>query len=594
MRNTKGKTGNIRQTDTWLFILLFFVLSFAFFSGAGNYILFFQEQHHLFVYLSDYLRGFLSQPGGPVDMTGKFLTQFYYLKLPGAFILSLSLTAPGVVLYFINRKLNPGTALEPSLVLFPPLLLLLMQSHYYHSITYNLGYLCVLTYFLAILMSGSRWRRILFLLLFPLFYYLAGFYAFVFTGLYIFYSTVYGKGIHKLFDSLFVIAITLLTLLFSSKYVFLYPLRELLSFPMPSVNNPVYRYLTVLLTAYFVFYPLFAYISHYVKVSVKFLVPVRAVPAIILFLAAGYTLYIYYNPDMARVINMERFVFEERWDEAVSYHEKNPSRNLIGQYFYNVALTETNQLCDRMFTGRQDFAAKSLFLPWDEKHLNWGSQVFYSLGLINEAHRWAYEEMVVYGLRPQNLKMLVRTNLINGNFTMAGKYTGILKETFFYRKWAEEYEKLLGDTAAVRSHYLLGKKTEIFPGENFFIFLESPQDNLPLLVETNPKNKRAFEYLMAWLLLHKDVETAVKNIPMMRELGYERIPLHIEEAVMIFYNSTGRMPELAGLSVSIATRERFSRYVSAYSELRKRNALKKENLQLTFGNTYWFYYHFNR
>ena len=190
--------------------------------------------------------------------------------------------------------------------------------------------------------------------------------------------------------------------------------------------------------------------------------------------------------------------------------------------------------------------------------------------------------------------MLVKTNLINGNYKMVYKYTGILKRTIFYRKWAGEYERVAGDTAGISAIPSLAYKKEIMPHDNFFIFLETPHENLPLLVESNPKNLKAFEYLTAWLLLNKDVETVVRNIPKMKELGYTRLPRHIEEAVMIYLNTKGALPDPGGFTISYATMERFNRYVSAYSSLRQRNALDSRTLEPEFGNTYWFYYHFRK
>ncbi|MGQ9621770.1 MAG: DUF6057 family protein, partial [Bacteroidales bacterium] len=578
--------------STWLFLALFFALSFIYFYKFGNYILFFQEQQSLFVYLPDFYRDFLIKPGGLLDLAGRFITQFYIDNFTGSLILALVLTLPGIVMHFLNSRLEAGTVLSPFLTILPSCVLLLMQSHYYHIMAYNLGFLMVLLYFLLVLKVRKKSAHLTLISLYPVFYYITGAYALLFAGLYAIYSLVYEKGLQKIYSSVYVIILSAVTILISANFIFLQPLKQLLTWPLPSVSSAMHRFITVLLSVYVVLYPLFGMISGLRKTGRNTFKMVRIVLPSILLISACYTLYYKYNPGVARVINLEKLVFEEEWDKAVVYHEIYPSKNLIGQYFYNIALTETDQLCDRMFAGGQDFGVKSLFLPWDDEHLNWGSYVFYAIGLVNEAHRWAYEEMVVYGLRPQNLKMLVKTNIINGNLRIAEKYINILKKTLFYRKWAEEYEKLMDGTAGVSLNPLLRSKAEIIPEDDFFIFLESPEENLPLLVESNPGNRKAFEYLMGWLLLNKDIETIVKNIPFMKELGYDRLPVHIEEAVMIYYNSRGEMPDLAGFNVSIATRERFSRYVSAYSGLRRKNALKKENLQPDFGNTYWFFYHF--
>ncbi len=584
-------SGNMQKIEMWVYFLLFFLFSFGFFL-ISDYIIFFQEQQYLFVYLSDFLRGFFLKPGGILDLAGKFLTQFYYNNLIGSAVLSLVLVLNSVVIYFVSRRLNGKNIFSPITALIPSFLLLLMQSHYYHSMTYNLGYLFVVLYFLLAILPSGRIYRLLILSCFPLFYYVTGFYAFVFSVLFLIYTIIYFKGKDKLIFSLFILAVTLLTYYFSARFVFLQPSKDLIIFPYPSVANSTHRYLTVILTAYLISIPLITYLSGISKQVRKNNFLLRVAVIVIFFILTGYILKSGYNPDVERVINMERLVFDEKWEEAVDYFEKNPARNLIGQYFYNVALSESGQLCDRMFSIPQDFGVKSLFLPWDDEHLQWGALAFYAVGLINEAHRWVYEEMVVYGCRPQNIKMLVRTNLINRKYRMAEKYTKILKRTLNYRKWAMNYESLLYDTTALKNHPVLGNKVEIIPEENFFIYLESPHENLPLLVEVNSLNKAAFEYLMAWLLLSRDVETAVTNIPVMKKLGYSRIPVHIEEAVMIYYNSTGKMPDLAGFIISAGTKERFKQYVSAYSSLKRKNALRKENMQSEFGKSYWFYYHF--
>ena len=178
-----------------------------------------------------------------------------------------------------------------------------------------------------------------------------------------------------------------------------------------------------------------------------------------------------YNSQTARVINLEKLVFEEKWIEAIEYQEKYPSENMIGQYFYNIALSETDQLCDRLFYGRQDFGTGSLILEWSSEHLNWGAYSFYTTGLINEAQRWAYEEMVVYGHRPQNMKLLAKTSLLTGNYRLAKKYAGILKNSLFYKTWAGKFEKMAEDTSLIRLDPELGKKLKILPQETFLFIL---------------------------------------------------------------------------------------------------------------------------
>ena len=578
--------------DTWYLLASFLILAFVYFFWFGGYILFFQEQQYLFLYTSSYLNDFLLKPGGLLDLSGKFLTQFYISKFAGSIILAAVLTLPGIILMQVNKRLTPGPVFSNLFLLIPSCLLFLMQTHYYHLMMYNLGFLLVLFYFLLSILSEKKRLRYIALAFFPLFYFLEGAYALIFIGLFIIYCLLYVKGSQKYYYLLVLLAGAIISVLIFSKIFLLQSIKQLMLYPLPFINDSMHKVLFYILTGYIILYPVLCRLAGSLglkRLDNRF---VRIIsPGIVICLTAV-MLITGFNSQTSRVINLEKFVFEEKWEEAIKYHEKYPSENMIGQYFYNIALSESGQLCDRLFYGRQDFGTGSLFLPWSSEHINWGAYSFYAAGLINEAQRWAYEEMVVYGKRPQNMKLLIKASLINGKYSLTEKYTGILKNTLFYRTWAKEYEKLIGDSVAIKSHPELGKKIKTLPGKDFFIFLESPQDNLPMLVNENPANKEAFEYLMSWLLLSKEVELLVNNIKLMKNMGYNRIPRHIEEAVMIYYNSQGVFPDLGGLSISSDTKLRFDQYFTSYMSARQTPATLKEKMQKQFGNTFWYYFHF--
>ncbi len=577
---------------TWLFLILLFIIAFIYFYLKGNYVLFFQEQQSLFIFSPEFLHNYFFKPGGLLEFAGKFLTQFYAVPVAGAALIAFFLILPGIIMVFINRRMGITSVLSLLLAIIPSALLLLMQTHYYHMMTYNIGIAFVLAYFLFSVSSNKKFVSYSVIIIFPFFWYIAGAYALIFASLYIVFNLLYKKGIQKIIDSLFIIIATFLTFVIFDELLFSQPDKLLLTYPFPSINDTVYRFFMIFLACYIILYPVLCNAVKSINTDKGILRKAGLITSIVFILFTVYTLVKRYNPQTANVINIEKMAFQEKWNDLLRTYEMNPSKNLIGEYFYNIALTETDQLCDRMFFGEHNFGVKSLFLPWDEKYLNWGAYIFYAIGLINEAHRWAYEEMVVYGPKPQNMEMLVKTNLINENFKMAEKYINILKKTLFYKRWAEEYEKLIGDTTGINLYPSLGKKVKIIPHNDFFIFLESPEENLPLLIEGNPNNKMAFEYLTAWLLLNKDVETVVENIPKMKELGYTNIPRHIEEAVMIYFNSKGVMPDMGGMTISYGTMERFNRYVTMYTRLRQKSALKRENIDPEFKNTYWFFYHF--
>jgi hypothetical protein len=589
------KKNNIRtvsQKDIYVSQSIFFAVAFVFFCFIANYILFFQETQFLFVFSGDYLHEHLLKPGALLEYAARFLSQFYHSRFSGSLIVSVILTLPGIITYIINRRLIPGISFSLVLLLLPSCLLLLLQANYYHLMEYNLGFLLVLLYYLFSISSGKKIIQGLVIIMFPLFYYLAGAYALIFALMYIVHNLIFNNSIQKYVYSIVLLLIAVITILLSREVVFLQPVNNLIFYPFPLLENPAYRAVIIILTGYIVLYPLVCRIARKfgesrLNLRLYSLISAISVFGIIIFLVIKT-----FNPQTARVVQLERLIFDEKWEEAIRLQEKKPATNLIGEYFYNFALSETGQLCDRLFYGPQDFLAGSLVLPWGDVHLDRGAYFYYAIGLMNEAHRWAYEEMVVYGYRPQNIRMLAKTSLINGDNIMAKKYLNILKKTIYYRKWAKEFEKLADNPDLIRTHPELGEKLKILPKNNFFIQFNEPQNNLAFILEGQPDNRKAIEYYLAGLLLTKKVELAVNNVKNMKSSGYTRIPRYIEEAVMIYYNSQGVLPDLGGLTITPETQTRFSQYFSSYMGARQNPALLKEKMQEKFGNTFWYYFHF--
>ncbi len=575
------------------FLAGFFVVAFVYFLIPGNYVLFFQEQQSLFLYTGDYILEFFEKPGSPADLAARFLTQFYISNFAGSLILATVLSLPAVILFIVNRRLIPGSGLAGLLALIPSCLLLIMQTHYYHLMLYNIGFVLVIAFFLIIIRQENIRNKYIALAFFPLLFYIVGAFALIFIGMFIAYCLVYLKDRHRYLLPLLLAGLTGVSILLSDSLLLLQSIKQLFLYPLPFINDQLHKVMFYALIAYLVLYPVLARLAG----SFRIVRPARriaagiVVPSLVL-VAAAIVLVSAYNIQTARVINLEKLIFAEKFDEAVEFHEKKPTENLIGQYFYNIALSSTGQLCDRLFYGRQDFGTSSLFLPWSSEHINWGAWSFYAIGLINEAQRWAYEEMVVYGQRPQNMKLLVKSSLINGDYVLTRKYADILKKSLSYRKWAIIHEKLAGDSVAIKSNPVFGRKMSILPGKDFFVFLESPEGNLPRLVNQNKDNKEAFEYLMAWLLLNKDVEMLVGNISLMKDMGYTTIPRHIEEAILIYFNSQGSMPDMGGLELSSETKLRFDQYFSAFMTERQKPATLEAKMKEHFGNTFWYYFHF--
>jgi hypothetical protein len=216
---------------------------------------------------------------------------------------------------------------------------------------------------------------------------------------------------------------------------------------------------------------------------------------------------------------------------------------------------------------------------------------YYNIGLINEARHLAFELMVRNGYTPENIKMLIRTELINCNFSVAGRYLNVLKKTLRYRSWADKYEKFLFNPELLKADPELGEKIKLMPQADFFI-VTGEAKNIDQFIKSNPSNRKAFEYKMARLLLEKDLIAVEQEIKNMRSIGYTSLPRHIDEAVVAFRAFAGSVPDLGGLSSSPETGNRFVGYTQVVNDLKGNKSLIEKRMKKTEKNTFWYYLQF--
>jgi hypothetical protein len=135
----------------------------------------------------------------------------------------------------------------------------------------------------------------------------------------------------------------------------------------------------------------------------------------------------FYDQEASTVKKFDRMAYSRDWDGIIRLNEKLQSTGIVQQYYYNLALSEKGQLCSRMFFAPQSFGSMALTLSRDSEESFRAMYFYYAVGLTCEAHHLAYELMVQHGYRPENIKMLIRTELINGNFRIAERYINVLK-----------------------------------------------------------------------------------------------------------------------------------------------------------------------
>lgn len=106
------------------------------------------------------------------------------------------------------------------------------------------------------------------------------------------------------------------------------------------------------------------------------------------------------------------------------------------------------------------------------------------------------------------------------------------------------------------------------------------------LLERNPRNRMAFEYLMAHYLLTRQPAKLAANLSRFDELGYPRVPRHCQEAVLIHLQTSGSSEiDLVQWKISSETWRRNGQFVRALRRFSMDNAAEAyASLHGEFGN----------
>ena len=209
------------------------------------------------------------------------------------------------------------------------------------------------------------------------------------------------------------------------------------------------------------------------------------------------------------------------------------------------------------------------------------NELWFTLGDMTMAEHCAMLSMI---FSPRNsgsrmIKRLAEINLVNGDDEAALKYLRILDKTLLHKSWAE---KRIPGQQTPRVKEWLEKKRRDIPTQDQLRSGNDAVTSLQNLVASNAGNLRAYEYLLCYHLLSKDLRSFVEDyVP-----GKVSSPI-FAEALLIHLARQGniRAEELIKYQIPVEIAKEFADYTRLYEA-------KDTSLKEKYGKTYWFYYHF--
>ena len=250
----------------------------------------------------------------------------------------------------------------------------------------------------------------------------------------------------------------------------------------------------------------------------------------------------------------------ENWDKVGELASED-RRTLVGTYYYNLANAHRGQLADRLMDYYQPFE-RGLFLPVGEKstpfQIGCAGDVWFALGDMSMAERDAMLGMLFSPSHTGSryLRRLTETNLVTGDSEAASKYLRMLLNSPRDRKWAREH---LPEAWSPQYAARIEQKRALLPRFDLVHGMDQTQLILRILLNSNPSNRMALDYLLCYDLLTKDLDAFVGDFA--PSLTASRL---YEEAMLIFLAAKGGMdPENFGhYHISPETLDRFNRFVT--------------------------------
>jgi hypothetical protein len=575
---------------SWLPYLIYLTVTFIYFGFFADYILFYQEKSFLFIFSFDFLKENLHQPGGLLIWLSKLFTTFFYYPVAGGLIVALILTLIVSTVSAIIRAISGRNSM-----VFPLLAgvaLFYLQADYRFMIINNIGLLINLSIFLLAISSLNVLKGWIPILLIPFFYY----FTCGFTWIYLIMLTLFfafGKEKISRVKVAVIWGLSYLLFYLSKEFFFFQAEKTLLTFPITVLDQGALVKIFIPVALVLSSLPLISKISLKLPSGIRIsgsekLIGISAFFALLLSLTG----ILSYDKKIAQYFHIEELFYQNRFDEIIASNLANPPTNSLTIFLNNIALCETNKLNDLLFNFPQNKDGSTLFLKWEMvgEILRRGGYFYYTIGMINEAHRWAFENMVMKGHSPEGLKMLIKTELINGNYKVASSYINILKKTIFHRKEALAFDILLLNEAAIISDPELGEKRRTRLTSDFFSITDDPYINIERILSTDSLNKRAFEYRIAFLLLQKDYKGIEKELPAFSKYGYTQFPVHVEEAITALeILKNGSSPYLGTIPLSISTRNRSIQYLTLFQKYGNDLKSAEPALRKQFGNTFWYW-----
>lgn len=565
---------------TWkpLLSLLFGVAVVIFWSVPFVGGLCFQEQYQMFLFDTGYFLERIVLPGGLADYISEFLVQFYYMPVLGGAIIALLLMGIQAAVWGLMKQYGARHDFPSYLLSFLPSIALWCAMG-----DQNILLSFVVALFGALLMGWihnrfhNRLVKVVFeLVSTALVYWFLGPVVFLYAVLMIGDTLKNAKQKGNVFSgigySAVILILTVAWILLTTQTL-QYPLYRIFAglnyYRYPGAISP----LPFVVMVWAVVIPFLGMIPCHRK-SLQKLQQSKVVIVlsyVLVIVASWFGIKTSFDEMTYELIDYDFLVRTEQWDKIIEKAEKKPATTPLGVSCVNLALSQKGMLADRLFEFYQN-GGEGLFPTFTRDMISPVStaEIFFRLGMVNDAERYMFEAQEAipnYRKSARLTRRIIECDIINGNYKVAAKLLRRLQKTLFYSNWANQTMALLGNEKAINRHPIYGKLRKYREKKQDFLFSDREMDQmLGLLFLNDNHNKMAYEYLMCYELLQRDMEKFMQYYPLGRFVGYDHIPRTFQEILIGNWMKTHSDPRTIPYSVDAQNVNNTLNFIQLYMQ----------------------------
>ena len=584
---------------TWkpLLSLLFGVAVVIFWAVPYVGGLCFQEQYQMFLFDTGYFLERIVLPGGLADYISEFLVQFYYMPVLGGAIIGLLLIGIQTAVWGLMKQYGARHDFPGYLLSFLPSIALWCAMGDQNVL---LSFVVALFGALVIGWIHNRFHNRLVKVVFELVstalvYWFLGPVVFLYAALMIGDTLKNALQKGNVFSgigySACILILTIAWILLTTQTL-QYPLYRIFAglnyYRYPGAISP----LPFVVMVWAVVIPFLGMIPCRQKSLQKLQQSkvVMVLSYVLVIVASWFGIKASFDEMTYELIDYDFLVRTEQWDKIIEKAEKKPATTPLSVSCVNLALSQKGMLADRLFEFYQN-GGEGLFPTFTRDMISPVStaEIFFRLGMVNDAERYMFEAQEAipnYRKSARLTRRIIECEIINGNYKVAAKLLRRLQKTLFYSNWANQTMALLGNEKAINRHPVYGKLRKYREKKQDFLFSDREMDQmLGLLFLNDNHNRMAYEYLMCYELLQRDMEKFMQYYPLGRFVGYDHIPRSFQEILIGNWMKTHSDPRTIPYSVDAQNVNNTLNFIQLYMQNPKDPQL---NLQPYVSNA-WHY-----